>query len=339
MTRSYFKGQCTNRAPNAEHQSRFSDLGKNLCVYDLGSTGGTPPPFCHVLDGIELVNFEPDYRGDSEESGRTLSVAIGPPGHNTIYLNKRPTTSSLLRPQKRVVDRYDYEHNFKGQGDIFETVDTATVQTLGLDEAVNTFKLDAPDFLKIDVQGLGLEVLETGVSMLEHSVLGLQIEVEFVEFYTGQKTFGAVQEYLYARGFEVFEVTNVYTCQYRTELPLKRHKGQHVFCDLLYLKSIDSINAESGFWTSEKAVSFIQLCLLYDLTDYAAACLEKFKCIHLVDDSKADVLMDLISEWIRAIDYFYEKPQPTVALAKSSLNKALDLSLRILYRRIRAMLK
>ena len=248
----------------------------------------------------------------------------------TLYINRRQTTSSLLPPCKEVVDRYDFSEMFPAESRIFETVSTVTIKTMGLDDGVNNLALPLPDFLKIDVQGLTLEVLQTGEKTLSESVLGLQAEVEFIETYRGQKTFGAVHEYLVKQDFEIFRLSNLNRWRYKTSMPLMMYTGQDVFCDLLYLRSLRHVERYPEFWTSSRIIQFIRICLLYDLTDTAAAFLEKFISKKLIDESATKKLARLIMTWEGALDYFYHPAIGKKSARRKQLIHASNLMLKSL---------
>jgi hypothetical protein len=305
----YFKGEWSSRKPHKENLKTFLSLGDPICVYDLGASGGTPPPFCWLLDGITLINFEANSSAEVERSGRNCDIAIGPPSMRTLYINRRQTTSSLLPPCEDVVNRYDFTKMFPEEPKVFETVSTVQIETLGLDDGVKNLDLPSPDFLKIDVQGLTLEVLLTGEKTLSESVLGLQAEVEFIETYDGQKTFGSVHEYLEKQNFEIFRLSNLNRWRYKTSMQLMMPTGQDVFCDMLYLRSLRHIERYPEFWTPTKIIQFIRICLLYDLTDTAAAFLEKLISNKLIDEFSTEILARLIMTWEGALDYFYH-PAP-----------------------------
>jgi len=324
----YFTGEWHFRKVHKTHLNSFYSLGDPLCVYDLGASGGAPPPFCWILDGITLINFEPNSQANVEESGRNSDIAIGPQNLKTLYINRRQTTSSLLPPCDDIVNRYDFSKIFPEESKIFETISTTPVDTLGLDDAVRELSLPSPDFLKIDVQGLALEVLQTGERTLSKSVLGLQAEVEFVETYDGQKTFGTVHEYLEKQHFEIFRLSNLNRWLYKTSIPLKMYTGQDVFCDLLYLRSLRHVERYPEFWTSCRIIQFIRICLLYDLTDTAAAFLEKFIKKKLLDETSSEKLTQLIMKWEGALDYFYHPASKS--LRRQQFVSAFNLMLKSL---------
>jgi hypothetical protein len=74
------------------------------------------------------------------------------------------------------------------------------VEVARLDALLDTEPLERPLLLKLDVQGLELEVLRGAEKTLQlaDSVL---VECSFVEFYKGQALFGDIMGFLSDRGF------------------------------------------------------------------------------------------------------------------------------------------
>jgi FkbM family methyltransferase len=301
----YFKDLTQGCEPKPERLEHLHTLFPKLSLADLGSAGGTPPPYSLVPEILDVINFEPDSRVEPGENiGEIQEIAIGPNELTTFYLNKRPFTSSLLLPCHRVVDRYDFSQFKDVEGMIFETIATKEVRTLGFDEALDKFKRNTPDFIKIDVQGLTLEVLESARRSLTTRTLGVQVEVEFLESYTGQRTFGDVHNLMLDLGFEIYTLSNLCKWFFKTNLPLKHKKsGQHTFCDFLYFRSIDACRETP--LTEETAKKLLSLLLLNDLNDSAAAFYELFaeQCLFGATDAKQ--WQDLIVEWPGLLDYLY----------------------------------
>jgi hypothetical protein len=156
------------------------------------------------------------------------------------------------------------------------------------------------------------------------------VEVEFIETYNGQKTFGTVHEYLEKQYFEIFRLSNLNRWKYKTSKPLMMHTGQDVFCDMLYLRSLQHVDCFPEFWTRDRIIQYIRICLLYDLTDAAGAFLDKFITKKLIDESSAENLVKLIMIWEGAIDYFYH-PKPAIEVNKQKqFLDALNLMLKSL---------
>src|SRR5262249_791556 len=76
-------------------------------------------------------------------------------------------------------------------------VDRTRLKTRRLDDIA---ELDDIDFLKIDIQGFELALSVHGSEKLKHAVV-IQTEVQFVDLYEGQPSFGQVDQELRAQGF------------------------------------------------------------------------------------------------------------------------------------------
>jgi len=176
-------------------------------------------------------------------------------------------------------------------------------------------------------------VLQSGERSLRDDVIGLQIEVEFLECYSGQKTIGEVHEYLYRLGFEIFTLSNLTKFYYRSTFPLKMRPGQDAFCDLTYFRRIDSIE-EDGFWTPDRAKQALRLLLLHDLTDTAAAFLERFQRRGLLTREESRVFTGLIGDWQGALDHFY-RPDSVAHPRRGLIDRVLDVNLRKIIHKLR----
>ncbi|MGF1485101.1 MAG: FkbM family methyltransferase [Opitutales bacterium] len=302
----YFRGSWQHKRRDPRAAIEFAELGRKLVLYDLGAAGGTPPPFCFIPEQLETISFEPDQRARTDEFGRRLSIAIGPKELTTFYCNRRPTTSSLIPANREITCRYEWSRLNEPEADIFETVQKEPIEPMPLDVACTRYDLPDPDFMKVDLQGLTFELLEGGEATIRRSVLGLKVEVEFFEAYKGQKTFSAIHDWLSARGFEIFRLTNLCAWHYRTQIELPRKTGQDTFCDLLYFRSIESLEApEMGI--QQRPSSFLRLLLLHDLIDTAAAYLERFVKVGHMRADDARRWESFIAAWPGPEAFFFRK--------------------------------
>jgi len=71
-----------------------------------------------------------------------------------------------------------------------------------LDTLIANGLCDTPDFVKLDVQGFEYEVLQ-GFGEYLDNVLCVEMESQFTEMYSGQKTFNEVNEYMIGTGFQL----------------------------------------------------------------------------------------------------------------------------------------
>jgi len=76
-----------------------------------------------------------------------------------------------------------------------------TLPTLPLDDAAAKFGLTDASYLKLDIQGAELEVLQSGPRLLAESVMALRVETEFLPIYKGQPLQKDIDGCLRAHGF------------------------------------------------------------------------------------------------------------------------------------------
>jgi FkbM family methyltransferase len=124
----------------------------------------------------------------SLERTRFVDALLGAEAGRTITFYEAGTGSSVHREQSNV--------EFK------ET----SLQTSRLDDVAE--QLDGPIFLKLDVQGAELEVLDGGPKTLDRSDL-VQLEVALLPYNDGAATFLEVIEYLDQRGFVPFDIAGM----------------------------------------------------------------------------------------------------------------------------------
>ena len=134
-----------------------------------------------------------------------------------------------------------YWKNFrKGSGTI---VGEKIVPKISLDEFSQSKSIQ-PDFLKIDVEGAELEVLEGAEVILSDSVLGVRIEVELNPLYKNQEpTYGEVNKRLREKGFEFLFFDKFFTNSYTpfSNFFVEEPYGQLVGADAIYVLSPDEI--------------------------------------------------------------------------------------------------
>lgn len=187
-------------AAAVEHESVLFGLGACRLVVDVGANRGQ---FALVsrrcYPDAMIVSFEPlpvpaaIYRKIFEgDRGAILhQVAIGAEcGYRSIHVSARDDSSSLLPIT------YTQETLFPGTAEI--AIETVYVDVLAdyLDPEMRA----KPALLKIDVQGLELEVLRGCVDVLDWFDY-VYVECSFKELYEGQSFAHEVVEWLHDRGY------------------------------------------------------------------------------------------------------------------------------------------
>lgn len=171
-----------------------------LSIVDIGANpvGGTPP-YKPLLDwGIGcLTGFEPQAEAfeklvAQQHSYETfLPYAVGDGAEHVLHLCRSSGMASLLEPDPASLALFQ---GFPRWGEVIETRPIATRR---LDDIV---EIDRVDYLKIDVQGSELSVLQGGRDKLL-SAVAIHTEVSFVTLYRGQPTIGDVDLALRSLGF------------------------------------------------------------------------------------------------------------------------------------------
>ncbi len=185
--------------------AQLAARGQRLTFLDIGASVALRAEF-RKLRGVScVIAVEPDDRArPSSDGGGVVWVNKAVVGEalakrGTIYLTKNPTCSSLLRPNFRVVEKYLLARRF-------EVVGTREVETRTLKVLLEEMNVERVDWVKVDAQGLDLEIIRgLGADSLQ-KVAVIDIEPGFDEFYVGEGTFEKVHRELTERGFWLAEL-------------------------------------------------------------------------------------------------------------------------------------
>jgi FkbM family methyltransferase len=180
--------------------ARLLELPRLTHVVDIGANPvDGAPPYQPLLDAqlCRLTGFEPqdaalaelDKKKGANES--YLPYAVGDGGEHTLNLCAYSGWTSLFTPSAAALEVFRF---FKANARVVERTRLATRR---LDDIA---EIDGIDFLKIDIQGGELAVFVQGREKLKNAVV-IQTEVQFVDLYEGQPSFGEVDQELRAQGF------------------------------------------------------------------------------------------------------------------------------------------
>ena len=182
----------------------FLGLERPLRCIDVGALqlAGEKEPWirwaeegCAEVLGFEPIKDECDQINEQALATgaklRCLPLGLGDGKVHTLHITNVPMTSSLFRPARSTVDL------FQALGDLMQVVREECIKTHRLDDIEDA---KSSDFLKLDVQGAELMIMEHGISVLE-DVSVIQCEVEFVELYEGQPLQADVDAFLRSQGF------------------------------------------------------------------------------------------------------------------------------------------
>jgi FkbM family methyltransferase len=256
-------------------------LPRRLSLLDVGARGGAQWPWIRVSPELmSVVLVEPDpaeaerlrQQLEKNEGGVVLPVALWrDQSELSIYMNRLPGTSSVYAPNLDLLNQFP-------ESERLDVLKLMTISAQTIDGLASSGQMPVVDFAKIDVQGAELAILEGGVNHLSTNLVGLEVEVEFAQIYSGQPLFSDVDVFVREKlGLELWDLRKTYW-KYKQGMHVPGPtKGRLVFGDALYFRSITGTENWLEAMTFEAArdkVFMLILCAMaYSYIDYAAAVL------------------------------------------------------------------
>jgi len=161
------------------------------------------------------------FEADADEAARLNEVSStdgaerhfypaglwGSTGKIPFEHNKAGGGSSFLPQNRAVTDRWKFENPTQVSiaSEMFFPVRTEDVAVVSLADWATRERVTSVDFLKINVQGGELEILQ-GAGPLLDRVLGVFLEVAFVESYRDRPMFSDIDAFLRKQGFTFFDL-------------------------------------------------------------------------------------------------------------------------------------
>jgi FkbM family methyltransferase len=240
-----------------------------LTVVDVGAAMGVDKRWSALgPNTCRFVTFEPDSRSQQSQGDGNLvfATALGAgKGRRALYLTKGPFASSLLRHNQVLLRRFGVWEWHEPTGEVEVAVDR-------LDDCLESFPGRRPDFIKTDVEGADLDVLNGAGQALQHA-LGLQVEVAFVERHLGTPLFADIDGFLRHRAFMLFQLVREHWLR-RNGLFGPQSRPQLIWADAVYFRDLAAFHAmmDARGGTDEREallVKFVAILLVYGCHDYA----------------------------------------------------------------------
>jgi len=179
-----------------------------LVIMDVGARGGFESFWSDLYaDQVQFIGFDPDTEEcdklsrDLDKNTRIYPVALHRDKTTKIfYQTSLPDASSFYQPNEAVVNRFLDHINLK-------VVKTEEMPTQDADSFGREHGIEQIDFIKLDIEGAELDFLEGAEHLLGSTVLGMRLEVLFIDMRKGQPLFSEIEIFLRKKGFALFDLS------------------------------------------------------------------------------------------------------------------------------------
>lgn len=179
-----------------------------LVIIDLGARGSLDADMLALAPIASVIGFEPD----AEEARRLAAAPPGPwksqkvlpyaiagkKGPATLHAPREPEGASLLKHNEAMIEEFGHEG-------LHRTLRTFAIEALTLDDIKSGSGGNHVDYLKIDIEGAELAVLQGG-QRLAATAKVMKIECAFLEQRNGQPLAADVIRYLADHGFDLIDI-------------------------------------------------------------------------------------------------------------------------------------
>ena len=258
----------------------IKDINIDICftLLEVGAVkiSEEEEPFYELLDyfpSSKIVGFEIDKEVcdkmnlSARDGVKYYPHALGEFNESKeLYITNHPMCSSLYKPNENLISLY---HNFEAAYLKSKT----TIETITLDNFLETNNIGSLDFIKIDVQGAELDIFRGGKKAL-NDVLKIVCEVEFIHHYENQPLFGDVCKFL--NGYDLM-FNKFLGIAGRSLRPIvfnsdKNFASQHIWSDAIFIKHVQKISKLSD----KKLLKLSLLAAVYKSLDLTYYCLSRY---------------------------------------------------------------
>ncbi|MDX2243453.1 MAG: FkbM family methyltransferase [Leptolyngbyaceae cyanobacterium bins.302] len=263
----------------------WSVLAPNLTIYGVDADADA----CYEANAniqARQVSWEEEH----------FPIALGKQSEETtLYVTDHPACTSLYPPNIPFANRL---FGFEKSMQLSLTIE---IEVTTLDEFYALADLKEIDFLQIDVQGADLDVLQGATNLLQQSILGVQIEVEFSSLYVNQPLFTNIDLYLRQQGFTLFDLitTNPWCRVPRSCLPIQSstRAGQLVWADACYLR--DPLGDGVPWFAQQNPNKMLKLACIADILNFPDFAFEVL--VHLASTHRNNPTYNTTSTLVEAL--------------------------------------
>jgi FkbM family methyltransferase len=191
---------------------------------------------------VQIVGFEPNRKAlailnkKKGPNEKYFPYALGDGEAHKLHHCFTPGMTSLFEPNQEVLKLF---HGFSDWGRVEKIEKIKTVRLADVPEA------EGADFIKLDVQGAELMVLEHAGKSLESAVV-IESETEFLPMYVGQPLFSEIEIFLRGKGFNFHRFNPIYN---RVIRPMKLNEdikaglSQALWGEAIFIRDLTKLSA------------------------------------------------------------------------------------------------
>jgi FkbM family methyltransferase len=278
---------------------------KCLLVVDVGARGGFEKHWSWYGDQVKLFGFEADTkecerlnRQNTQNGNRFFPTALHRDrGRKPFYITAYTSSSGFFQPDAQKLQRFPDRVNLS-------VVQAVEMDTTDFDSFARENNIDYVDFMKLDAEGLELEIMKGATGFLDTSVIGLSIEVWFQQMHIDQPVFSEVDLFLRQHGFTLFDLSTnrigreALPVPTISPVPGPVDTGQISTGQALYLRDAApeiGLSVSGGIgWNDVRVLKLASIMELFCLQDCAVELLQVSRKNGLLHNWDVDKLVDLL---------------------------------------------
>jgi FkbM family methyltransferase len=270
-----------------------------LAVVDVGALWGLLPELRPIESLVSAVGFDPDAKecerlnAAARERGlrqRFLPYLVaGTDGRRTLRVTRKQAASSLLEPNRPIYEPYP-------EAERMDVVDRLEVETRAFGPLLAAQRIEA-ELLKLDVQGVEAEILDSLEEGQLRGVIAIHVEVLFAELYRGQCNFADVDTRITGAGFDLYELKRYSWRRRSFDSARYRTRGRIAFADALYFRNPDDLTAEQRRRLAVVAALFRHFDLACELVSYDRGAVEAITALAPTREAHGPWLSDT-EDWL-----------------------------------------
>lgn len=261
-----------------------------ITLVDVGAAGGLHKRWDPYRKVLKSILFEPDKEeynkliANKSENTLVINSAVAEE-YKVVDFNicRWQEVSSIYTPNRPILDRYEDSNRF----DIDRTI---SLEANSINRLLQEQNIGEIDFIKIDTQGSELDILK-GTSNYFQSLIGLEVEVEFIELYDGQPLFSEVNNFIESKDFSLIDLRKCYWK--RKGNSNSNRKGQLIYADALYFKLPENVVTLKQL-DQEKILKSIYIYLAYGYDDLARSLLNLSENHSLISMQFAESIKEVL---------------------------------------------